>query len=58
MDWNTILGSAITAAIISAWVSKAIAERNIYIENITKERAKWRERIRKIAREYPIATRS
>ena len=56
MDWNTILGSGITAGIISAWVSKAIAERNIYVENITKERAKWRERIRIIAQEYPIAS--
>ena len=53
MDIPTILGSAVIAAIISAWVSRINSERNIYIDNITKERAKWRESIRSIASKYP-----
>ena len=52
---STILGSAVIAAIISAWVARIISERNIYIDNITKERAIWRESIRRIASDYPNA---
>lgn len=55
MDIATILGSALLAAVVSAWVSRSIAERAIYVENITKERAKWRERIREIVSEYSTA---
>ena len=52
---STILGSAVIAAIISAWVARIISELNIYIDNITKERAIWRESIRRIASDYPNA---
>ncbi len=55
MDIPTVLGSGVIAAIISAWVARVNSERNIYIDNITKERAKWRESIRRIASEYPGA---
>ena len=55
MDISTILGSAVIAAIISAWVARVNSERNIYIDNITKERAKWRENIRRVSSEYPSA---
>lgn len=55
MDIPTILGSAVVAAFISAWVARVNSERNIYIDNITKERAKWRESIRRISSEYPGA---
>jgi len=55
VDIPTILGSAVIAAVISAWVSRVNSERKIYIDNITKERAKWRERIRRISSEYPGA---
>jgi len=58
MDWNTIIGSGVFSVIVSALVSKAVAERRIYVENITRERAKWRERIRRVIQEYPIATDS
>lgn len=56
MDITTLFGSALLAAIVSAWVSRSIAERGIYVENITKERARWRERIREIASAYASAT--
>ena len=52
---SVVLGSTLLATLVSAWVSKTISERRIYAENITKERAKWRDRIRLIASRYPSA---
>jgi hypothetical protein len=50
MDWATVATTAATSAVISAVVSGLFArrtsERAIQIENITKERAKWRDNIR------------
>lgn len=46
MDPSTVLTSAVVAALISGLVSLQSAERKIQIENITQERAKWREKIR------------
>jgi HAMP domain-containing protein len=50
MDWATVATTAATSAVISAVVSGSFArwtsERTIQIENITKERAKWRDKIR------------
>lgn len=41
--------------IIVAYISFFNAERKISIENITKERAKWREKIRQLAGEVHVA---
>jgi len=53
MDWATVATTAATSAVISAIVSGLFArrtsERAIQIENITKERAKWRDKIREQA---------
>lgn len=46
MDLATILQSAFVAALVSALFTWRSAERRIQIENITQERAKWREKIR------------
>lgn len=51
-----ILGSAFLAAIVTAYATRAHTERTIYVDNITKERAKWRERIRQIISRYPDAS--
>ena len=53
MDWATVATTAATSAVISAIVSGLFArrtsERAIQIENITKERAIWRGKIREQA---------
>lgn len=46
MDTATLLGSAVVSAIVTAIVAWRSTERRIQIENITQERAKWREQIR------------
>lgn len=46
MELSTLLTSAVVAALIAGLVSLRSAERKIQIENITQERAKWREKIR------------
>ena len=40
---------ALVSAIITAVVTWSIAQRQIAVENVTKERAKWREQIRDLA---------
>src|SRR3990172_4514034 len=55
MDIGTIAGSAVIAAIIAAITSLRVTSRNIKIENITKERTKWREKIRRLAVQVHIA---
>jgi hypothetical protein len=49
-----ILGSSVIAAVVSAWVTKSTSNRSLYLENITRERAKWRERLREIVSTYPF----
>lgn len=53
MEWATVATTAATSAVISALVTGFLArrtsERAIQIENITKERAKWRDKIREQA---------
>ena len=53
MDWQIVVNTASASAVISALVSGFVARRNseraIQIENITKERAKWRDKIREHA---------
>ena len=43
------LGSAVTAAIVSALVSVLTSERRIAAENVLQERTKWRDKIRVLA---------
>ena len=45
----TVLSSGLLAAIVSATVARLNSERNILIDNITKERKSWRDKIRKIS---------
>lgn len=52
----TILSSAFLAAIVTAYATRAHTERTIYVNNIIKVRAKWRERIRQIISSYPDAS--
>lgn len=55
MDWSTsfvaVLGSGVVAALVAGLVSLRISERQIAIENITKERTRWREKIRELGLE-------
>lgn len=46
MDLGPFLTSAVVAALVAGLVTLRGAERKIQIENITQERAKWREKIR------------
>jgi hypothetical protein len=50
-----LLGSAAAAAIVTAVTTLQVAGRNIQIENITKERAKWREQVRALVDEISQA---
>lgn len=43
---ETLLTSAVVAAFVGGYVSLVNSERKIQIENVTQERAKWREQIR------------
>jgi len=43
---STFITSAVVAALVSGLVTLRNSERKIQIENITQERAKWREKIR------------
>ncbi len=53
MDWATVATTAATSAVLSAivtgFVARRTSERAIQIENITKERAKWRDKVREQA---------
>jgi hypothetical protein len=58
LDWKAILAPAtvvaaivgliagVLGALIAGWVSRRNSERTIQIDNVTKERAKWRDTIR------------
>jgi hypothetical protein len=50
MDWQTVFtsvsASGVIAALVTGYASRRSSERAIQIENITKERAKWRDKIR------------
>jgi len=46
MTFELLLTSAVVSALVSGFVSLRASERKIQIENITQERAKWREKIR------------
>ena len=46
MEWIKIFASGTVAALITMFVTWRIAAKRIVIENITQERAKWREKVR------------
>jgi hypothetical protein len=48
VDWGTALGSGVTVALITSLFSKMSADKNVRIENITKERKAWRDRMREL----------
>jgi hypothetical protein len=49
MTFVDILSSSVVGAVVGGFVALRTNERNIQIENITKERAKWRDKIRRDA---------
>jgi hypothetical protein len=46
LEISVFITSAVVAALVSGLLTLHSAERKIQIENITQERAKWREKIR------------
>jgi hypothetical protein len=50
---GVIFGAALTA-----WGTRYVVDRQVQIKNVTEERAKWRERIRKLAAELEKAART
>jgi hypothetical protein len=53
-----ILGAAATGAAISAFATMRVASRNIHVDNVTKERTKWREHVRELSDKLAMATRN
>jgi hypothetical protein len=51
MDWQPFFTSAVIAALVGGFVARRNIDRTIQIENITQERAKWRDKIRNMATE-------
>ena len=49
MEWIKIFASGMVAALITAFVTWLIVGKRIVIENITQERAKWRDKVRERA---------
>lgn len=57
MDWGafattfatTVSASAVVSALVAGLFAERSGKRTIQIENITKERAKWRDKIRELA---------
>ncbi len=58
MDLATFITSTVVAGLVAGLVSLRVAERRIAIENITQERAKWRDRIRLKAADAFVAIRT
>jgi hypothetical protein len=56
--FTEILGAAATGAVISAFATMRVASRNIHVDNVTKERTKWREHVRELADKLTMATRN
>ena len=54
---STVLGSGLLAAVVAGLVAYYTNERRISVENITKERTKWRDGIRSKASEFESAFR-
>lgn len=51
MSLTVFLTSTVVSALVAAFVSIHVADRRIAIENVTQERAKWRDKIRTNASE-------
>ncbi|MDP2829541.1 MAG: hypothetical protein Q8O37_13145 [Sulfuricellaceae bacterium] len=46
MDFTIFLTSSVVGGLVAGFVALRNSERKIQIENVTQERAKWREKIR------------
>ena len=46
MDFTVFLSSSVVGGLVAGFVALRNGERKIQIENVTQERAKWREKIR------------
>ncbi len=46
MTFTELFSSAVLSAMVAALVTLRSSERKIEIENVTQERAKWRDKIR------------
>jgi len=46
LDFTVFFSSSVVGGLIAGFIALRTLERNIQIENITQERAKWREKIR------------
>lgn len=46
MDFTAFLSSSVVGGLVAGFVALRSGERKIQIENVTQERAKWREKIR------------
>ncbi len=46
MDFTAFLSSSVVGGLVAGFVALRSGERQIQIENVTQERAKWREKIR------------
>lgn len=58
MSLAVILTSTVVAALVAGLVSLRVADRRIAIENVTQQRAKWRDKIRANASEACTAIRA
>lgn len=46
LDFTAFLSSSVVGGLIAGFIALQTSERKIQIENVTQERAKWREKIR------------
>jgi len=58
MEWfkiiSLILGSGVVSSFVTSFINKIQNDKNIRIENITKERKAWRDKIRELTKEVNI----
>jgi len=58
MEWfeiiSLILGSGVVSSFVTSFINKIQNDKNIKIENITKERKAWRGKIRDLTKEINI----
>lgn len=46
LDFTVFLSSSVVGGLVAGFIALRTSERKIQIENVTQERAKWREKIR------------
>jgi hypothetical protein len=46
LDFTAFLSSSVVGGLVAGFITLRTSERKIQIENVTQERAKWREKIR------------